>query len=363
MSEKAMIQISDLYAMVNQFYREKRPFFHIKTPFLKEPLFSVGFKKEEILLRSPYSYHQYEQEMRHANRLRIDQEIPDYRMIKEMLIQSGILEYPNLNDLLLEIYDLCERDFMAGDRPAYLGLDTNLFRDRFYTTQYAWLRQLPDNKIGISISPYVKRELISNYKFSERRLSKLKDCCVQAHLKRYINEFFNQNQLEDRRRRLGHVEIDKARRLHWIILLPELDEDELQDNPDTNIILSYQLAVQERQVDILLLSRDSDFIAQAEGIPGIQTFLVENVQIEDLNLTVKDWYPLIQFIYILAIHYGIIELQSDGLRIVLLGIWRGKTGKEWRRETLILHLPEMDTPEMRLWRNIELLQEMKWEYY
>ncbi len=362
MKENLVIRTQDMYVMLNYFFCSKKPAFQIDTPFLSDPLFLVSLNKAGIRLQSPYNHSAYQQEITRARKHRLEHEIPDFRSVKEILCQSGIVRYPNLDQLLLEVHQLCDRDFMMGDRPAFLGLDTNLFRDRFYTTQHDWLRMLPDNKVGISISPYVKRELLSKKKYSDRTVNRFKEAAVQGEFKKYFNEFFNQSRLEDRRRRLGHVEIRKARRLQWIILLPDLDEDELQDNPDSNIILSYQLAVQERGVDILLLSRDHDFIAQAAGIPGIQPFLVESIVVKDLNHTIDQWNHLVQLLYLLAIHFGVIRVQNRDIKIILMGVWRGKTDHEWSRECLKLVLPEMDTPEITLWQNLDILQKMNWPY-
>lgn len=362
MSEMMKIQDWDIFSILNHIYKNKRPIFHINIPYQKEPLVRAELKSNRAFIRLNYSSQTYKSQLENTNNSSLERELPSHNQLHSMLVQSGILEYSNLDAMLKTLYQLCNRDFMSGDRPVYMGLDTNLFRDRFYTTQYEWLKRLPHNRIGVSVSPYVTRQLDAPRKYKEKHIHYLKDICEHERFRRYFWQFFNQNYLEDRLRRIGYVEIEKARRLQWIILLSEMDEDELQDNSDSNIILNYKMASEERNVDIFLLSRDDAFIGQAEGIPGLHPFFVDLPKISSSSIPVKNWYNLVQFIYVLTILYGIIELETDEFSLIFLGIWRGKRNKDWKDEALKLILPRPSDSLFPLIRNLKTLQQMKWVY-
>jgi len=127
-------------------------------------------------------------------------------------------------------------------------------------------------------------------------------------------------------------------------------------------LLYFVMAAQERNVDILLLSRDSDFIDMARGYPGIMPFELQIPSLSNYTLSIRKWYFLIQFIYILAVHYGLIQLQGGAFDFLLLGIWRGKSNDDWRNESLKLIINRKSDYMMNMVKDIRILQEMKWEY-
>lgn len=363
MQEPITLSSGDMFSLFKLLYKKKPAQYHISTPYLKDPLFHLNFHANRAQLALNYSHGDYDREISRLKSSSVYREIPEYFDVREALIQSGVLTYANLPELMAKLHRLSERDYFAGDRPIYLALDTNLLRDRFYTTQQNWLKMLPRNKIGFCLSPYIKFELnFTRAKYREKHLEKLKKALANGRFEKYIGKFINQNCLEERQRRLGFMEFKKIHRLQWLIELPTLDEDELQESGDNNILLSYQQAVEERNLDIFLLSRDNDFIAQGEGIAGIHPFLLETPQLNSPQLEVASWFSLAQLLYCLAILYGVIELSGNGSNIVLAGIWGGKQMSDWKAERLRADLPEEDPIFHHLLINLEILKEMAWEY-
>lgn len=362
---KAELTVSrwDLFTIFNSIYRNKIKQVKILVPYLKYPLFEIAVQQNRAQIKLNYKQHEYNKEIEQYRFLRAFQEIPDFSSVKEVIIQSGILEYSNLTELLAELHRACQWDYIKGERPVYMALDTNLMRDRFYSTQHAWLETLPQNKIGFSISPYIKGELdFTRCKYKQGYLSQLKKACVHPVFHNYYTKFFNQNCLNERKRRLGYLEFEKVHRLQWVIMLPTLDEDELQENGDQNIILNYQKAAEDRNLNVFLLSRDSDFIARAEGIVGIHPFLLETPALPDSPLLTKDWYQLSQFFYCMAVHFGMIRVETQLSKMILLGIWSGKKPGDWKKENLILHFDTTQTVAEKLFIQLVKLRELKWEY-
>ncbi|RMF57178.1 MAG: hypothetical protein D6743_19295, partial [Calditrichaeota bacterium] len=272
------------------------------------------------MLVRPRDYNRFLERVRDGG---VRRELPDYGHVQDLLLQSGVVEYPNFKHFLAELQRLCRRDFHSGDRPVFLGLDTNLLRDRFYSVHFDILEEIPHNKIGFAISPYVKDELTFDRKYKKRKPLALRDLACDRTFRESVENFFNQNLLEDRLHRLGWVEFLKVKRIHWIELLPELDKRELE-TPDLNIIKTYKFAAAERNVDILLLSRDDAFIGHAQGIPGINTFQIRRPGLRAAAYAVPKWRNLCQLIYLSAVVFGVIRLHAKRDALLIQGIWTGK---------------------------------------
>lgn len=362
MATSYFIRDWDLFTLFNYFLSFKSPIFHVTIPYLKHPLFHIQLFENSATIRCNYSFGEYNQQLAHLQNQSIFSEILSYNDLKETFIQSGILPYPNLQELLVTVQNLSNRDIIRGDRPLFLGLDTNLYRDRFYTTQYHWLKKLPRNKIGLMLSPHVKGELRVSYKYTDKHIRRLRNACAHSFYQKYISDFINQNRLEDRQKRLGFEETEKINHIHWIIVLPWLKKEQLQENEDQNIILNYELAVQERNIDLILLSRDKDFIDMAHGISGIHTLLLETPSMHIAQNAAPSWYNLAQFIYVLAVQFGMIVLENKEVSLVLQGIWRGKNGEDWDNESLKL-TPQIKNKAMsEMIKNLKIIKAMNWQY-
>lgn len=340
MSDSNVIDVHRLMVLLNELHRAGQRKILIFMPYLQKPIFSIDLSQEsrsdatstvEFLM----GLRDY-QKFLDGLKLRVAQrEIPDYGTLQALLLQSGIVEYPNFNQLLVLLYNLCKRDFHKGDRPVYMGLDTNLFRDLFYSANFHTLARIPDNKIGFSVSPNVKDELtFDRRKYKSSELRALSEACSEYYFKQALEDFFNQTCLHDRLCRLGFVELDKVKRIHWIELLPELDPRDQEPSPDLNIIKTYKLAAVERNVDILLLSRDDGFIGHAQGIPGVITFQVDRPVFKRGKYPVSKWRSLCQLIYLAAAVCGMIRIQSETNAYLLQGIWKGKKSVDWSQERI-----------------------------
>ncbi|MFQ5641285.1 MAG: hypothetical protein ACE5IR_25180 [bacterium] len=335
-----LIDVYRLMTLLNEMYRSGQKEFVLFVPYLKEPFFSVRLIPEAhdgkksvvgILVR----FQEYRQRISQGRSGGVAREIPDYNTLQILLVQSGIVEYPNFTDFLALLHEMCQRDFHKGDRPVFMGLDTNLFRDLFYSAHFHTLDRIPHNKIGFSVSPNVKDELsFDKRKYKNRDLKTLSDLCVDSQFRYVVEDFFNQSCLYDRLCRLGWVELEKAKLIHWIELLPELDERELEKSPDLNIIKTYKFAAAERNVDILLLSRDDGFIGHAQGIPGIVTFQIETPVFTGSTYRVAKWRHICQLIYLSAVVCGAVRLQGARDAFLFQGIWKGKKSSDWNRERI-----------------------------
>lgn len=368
MSRSIIIDVYRLMALLNELFSDGQKAFEVFMPFLKPALFSVKLHTEEEAERTSevelmVPYRHYQESIQRINPPFVRREIPQYRALQALLVQAGIREYPNFNRFLLKVHELCQRDFHKGDRPVFMGLDTNLFRDRFYSANYYTLEHIPDNKIGFSVSPNVKDELtFDKSKYKERDLRDLARAAVDRQFSEVILDLFNQSCLADRLRRLGFVELEKIKRIHWIELLPELDPKEVENSPDLNIIKTYKLAAAERNVDILLLSRDDGFIGHAEGIPGILTFQIEYPSIKAGKPVPARWHHICQLLYLAAIVSGVVRVKASESVFLLQGIWKGKRSRDWNKERIQMTTLRDGCPVFarcqKVWR---VLDGAKWE--
>lgn len=360
----------DLYRLVvlmNELYRGGDREFALFSPFYSEPLFAFRLEAESggsttSLVKLMVSYRKYADFVNSIKDPFVARELPSFGDLRSMLVQAGIVPYPNFGKILKLLQELCTRDFLRGDRPAYLALDTNLLRDRFYSAQFHLLEHLTPNRVGCAISPYVKDELeFDRRKYKSKDVQRFRSQCADRRLRDRLEDFFNQNSLKDRLCRLAFAELEKAKRIHWIELIPELDDRELEGSPDLNIIKSYKLAAVERGADFYLLSRDDGFVAHAEGIPGIFPFFVESPKSKKDLFEVATWEPLCQLMYVCAVANGMVRLQAANDQLLLLGIWKGKNSANWRREELIVeHLSGTGKAFARACRDWEILEHCQW---
>lgn len=322
--------------LLNELYRSGQTDLILNIPFIKKPLFSIHLEAESV--NGPLSeivfnirFKEYYNQVSKYNYY----EIPDFGTLQSILLQSGIVEYPNFTEFLALLHNLCQRDFLRGDRPVFMGLDTNLFRDLFYSAHFYKLANIPQNKIGFSLSPNVKDELtFDKRKYKNSDLKKLARCCITSEFVNIVEDFFNQPCLNDRLCRLGFVEIEKVKRIHWIELLPELDEREIESSGDLNIIKNYKLAAEERNVDILLLSRDDGFIGHAQGIPGIITFQIEKPSFKPTKFKVSFWRDICRLFYLTSVICGAVQIQTEKEKFLYKGIWKGKNTSDWNKEKM-----------------------------
>ena len=326
-----------LMVLLNQLYRSGLQDIFLFSPFHEKPVLKTSFGKdstgdERTQVRILPKKNEYEKIVDRQRNGFLRKQIPPYNDLADMMVQAGICGYRNMPQLEKALLEHTRRDFLAGDRPVFVGLDTNLLRDRFYSARADSLRKLPAHRIGFSISPYVKDELDFDRKLKQRDLNDLSSAVVFSELASLTHELFNQNQMIDRKKRIGFVEIARIKKLHWIELLPELDADELESAQDLNIINSYKFASVQRNMDILLLSRDDGFIGHAQGIAGIFPFLLEGPKQKGREYACHGWDHLCQLLYLAAIAYGFVLLQSGENAVVVMGIWRGKRYQDWNDE-------------------------------
>jgi len=358
MLKELTVQHAYLHAILTPLLKQNRQI-ELITPWLRQPTFNIVFadnKRFEISL--PNSKKTVGLIGAVASR-EVAREIPGYGIIQELLIQSGINVYPNRNELLALLQKQAqEKPFQ---RPLFLSFDTNLLRDRFFTTQQSWVQNLALQRIGIVSSPYIPLELtFTRRKYRDGFLSKLASTATHDQFNESIFGFRNQNSLEDRRRRLGFLQTLGIQRMQWYAELPVLEDEELQESADANIILTLQRAVDERSIDILFLSRDQDVIAMAEGLTGIRPFLLKTPRHIHRSSTFQNQQQLAELIYCAAITFGVIELRSGSSALHLTGIWTGKSSQDWKSGRLRLKWRSKNKSVDIMRRSLAIIEAMNW---
>lgn len=361
MKNELVVDTNSLLMLFHALFRENEAALQLFVPYFKPPLMKIEPGGSGFRITILPKANQYNRSVSGNKSRNGSAEVPGFDNLRDILVQSGIISYPNLGALRKKLANQAHRDYFLGERPLYLALDTNLLRDRFYTSQKEWLDNLAAYRVGFLISPYTKFELnFTRNKYRDRAVGKLLQRSVHRHFEPFLRKLFNQNNLEDRRRRLGFMELNKLHRHQWARELAVLEDEELQKDGDANIILSYRQAVEERNIDILLLSRDSDFIARAEGISGIEPMLLETPRFNTKNLPACDVMQLSQMLYCLAVTFGAIGLRGGDGFFVLCGAWTGKRPEDWRQERMQLFIDPDHPLAIYMSVNLDILTEMQW---
>ncbi|MHA1730835.1 MAG: hypothetical protein ACTSU5_02780, partial [Promethearchaeota archaeon] len=277
---------------------------------------------------------------------------------RDLLVMAGILPPDNLGELLGAVTGATRYNPLEGDLPTVICLDTNLFRHRFYTLLTSRAGGgLDGHRVGFLIADKVRDELHFHHKYSGADVEKLVEFSGQYCLpgpaesdgwfEKVCGEFFNQNKLVDRKLRLGFVELQKCLRSERTF---NCSHGGGGADPDGEIIKSVAGFLEKRNLRALLLSEDRDFVARARGIPRVTPSLVTYPYKNDVpDVFDVPWSQLAQLLYCTATWFGgVVLVEVGGGRggtggsgsgeafLSLNGIWKGKDGRDWEGELVLV---------------------------
>ncbi|WP_449245329.1 hypothetical protein [Desulfobacca acetoxidans] len=282
-------------------------------------------------LVSPKTYENRHQQITRVLRESIREEIPDYRRFRDSFYQCGALLPQGCETLANLIQEAGRRPLTQGGDVYYLALDTNLLRDRFYSTYLRQLRQRPG--IDFVLCDTVREELKNRRaKFSRKALQEFD----VLNFPFFRGLFSNQNHLEDRLRYLGFLEYNRLREETGCVELdsppplPGMSADRLIRDAYSNFV--------EAGRKVVFLSRDQEIIRLMTGEDNVIPLAL--VQGEDLPDTLEmGWDQFLTWLYILGLHYGRITLAVGTLPVAVLdAVWSRKKVQEWEESRLRLEL-------------------------
>jgi len=337
------LSIAELTAVLNDLYHQGYPCFSLRYPLLDLDLatFDLDAADTVVRLTDRAEYQRRFEDLRswfqeHDERYAI-REIPDYTAYKTSLLQAGLIGYQNLDKVKTELLGTLTRNVLKGHPAAFVALDTNILRDRFFSTFVAQEAELKRKPLSFALTDIIRDELAFTYKYNERDLSGLLSHPNLTHHRHLVEQFWNQNKLKDRLQRLGHLEFIKIQSSMNFHLCGPTQGMDPAASADMRIIQSYQnFATTYRHV--LLLSRDFDFIAISEGRPGIEPLMAELPR-DVLPRGTIGWESLGELIYIWAVVFGCVELVAADNRVLrFFGLWKGKEPTHWNEELVGLEI-------------------------
>ncbi|RNI11908.1 hypothetical protein EFE42_09795 [Methanohalophilus sp. RSK] len=246
----------------------------------------------------------------------LSREIPDHNDFKICMYASSLLNSENESILEQELQDEGKRNLLKGDKPLFIGYDTNSLRHRsnlLVQNVLAKLSLANSPNIGFCLSETVKRELRNQWDDKHKKSAIDKLCALHPQATRFLN----QHPKTARMARLGAVEYKH--------LMTQLNCEEIngKGRGDNNIIQSYEYFRDKRNVDLLLISGDNDFTAMAHE-EKIRSVYMKQPYNYDTNFECQ-WEELVELLYCMAIIFGHIRLEH----IDIYGIWTGKNEDDW----------------------------------
>ena len=249
-------------------------------------------------------------------------EIPDYQAVRSTLFQAGILLPSGLKHVDELISSRQATDILHGGDVYYIACDTNLLRDRFYSTYLATLPYHPN--IDYILCETIRDELKNRQdKIKKQKLRDMRTINYEL-----LEEcFLNQNTLEDRMRYIGFLEYNHMRAQTSCEEIAAPSKKSGMQN-DQIIINAYSDFVDIGK-KIIFISRDNEIVRMMTGENNVIPVILEHKPSRRKNFSVT-WPQFFNLLYLLGILFGKLTLVKEKNDIAdIFGVWRGKDVKEW----------------------------------
>ncbi|MCS6919601.1 MAG: hypothetical protein NZM28_07510, partial [Fimbriimonadales bacterium] len=278
-------------------------------------------------------------------------ELPDYNRLRDAFRQAGVAEPTNLHEIRQLLRQARESNPARGGDVYYFAFDNNALRNRLYSL-YLKPQQRRDPSYNLLLCEFVRQELEPrDGKIMYEFLQAFNAACSQLG----INSIFqNQNRLSDRLRLLGIAEWNRARESGDAEVVDAPD----QKDPDGRIIESYARFAAQAGRKVVVFSSDNEFIVRCSGRTNLIGQLVEYSASLEREYAVR-WECVGRLLYQLAVLYGRIDLESDGLQVRIYGVWNGKGANHWDAEQVKLTFtPSQTAQEQAIERNLSILNQI-----
>jgi hypothetical protein len=298
-------------------------------------------KLDEQCTVIPVAKKEYERTRGNYLRLRDrvhEKEYPFYADLVTCFYASGILRSSGEAELKEKLKEGVKRDFLKGNKPLFIGYDTNSLRHRTNVIVERMLSSISRDaatKIGICLNESVKHELRGQWDHKYKK-SEVDDLGPD------FRKFLNQHPKNSRLARIGAVEYKH------LLAQPNTGEASGSGTGDNAIISSYETFIKERNVDLLLISGDNDFVAMAhdERIPAL--FMRQPVSCG--SEVIAGWDRVVDLLYCAAVVFGHIILSG----ISIYGVWTGKVEEDWDNYHLFIERSD-DKDQLPLFRDLEII--------
>lgn len=342
----------------------------VRAPLLNgTPLFRLNLSRrqagvEQIIISSEYALaldnarSQMETAAAMQNPLNPDslaedlkRELPDYNRLRDAFRQAGVVQPSNLDEIHTRLRQARESNPARGGDIYYFAFDNNALRNRLYSL-YLKPKQRHDPRYNLLLAEFVRKEL-------EPCKGKIQNDFLQTFNTAYqrlgVEAIFqNQNRLIDRLRMLGIAE--------WNRVLESGDAEKVdapdQKDADGRIIEAYARFAAHAGRKVVVFSSDNEFIVRCSGRTNLTGLLVEYPSALDTSYAVE-WESVGRLLYQTAVIYGRIDVETDGVRVLVYGVWNGKSSNHWDAEQVKLTFTPSQTPqEQTIARNLEILSQL-----
>jgi len=338
----------------------------VRVPLLNDrALFKVRINAQTADMSgfiSEQAYYRIYNQLTRKMPERFRSEIAGYGDISQALYQSAVLKPKGLKQLEKIIRRLRKRTVIRGGDVYYIALDTNLLRDRFFSTHLIDIPPHPN--LDYILCSTVRSEMKNRREKFKRKMLRSMAPLPQD----VLNECFqNQNGLEDRLRYIGFHEYNRMRDKTGC---EELDAPSARSGMknDQYILEAYSGFV-EVGIKVIFISRDNEAVRMMTGEDNVIPVLLEHPPVQRKRFKAP-WERFFDFLYLLGILYGKLHFMVGGVKTAaLFSVWKGKDVAEWEEERALMHLfrPRSGDPEemrefrfmvRRIERSLTILQKI-----
>lgn len=351
-----------LMAVINEAILHDRPRVTLKSDMIHCELFEIDCQNarlSRIINRSEMEekIDRLKQKLT-AGSLR--QELPDYSDLKDSLQSSLLMPPENLHELIKELEDIERRklDPYRFPRQKLLAIDTNIAYNRLLSRMILLMDGGPLGRINPSsiqiIVPSLVEEEITNsvsHKYRPQDISALERELRYKEAGSYINCLLKRG----RKAMNAQTEINILRELYSVLTVRGgkfLDDKERRDE---EIIRTISQHASDQKCDVLFLTADDKARAHAYSA-RVPSLLLKYPHEVPTSLNFDPWL-LPEFLYDLAISFGILSLKGLGVKIQ--GVWGGKNADHYLKEMLRFVIEDGSALADHLKRDYNVLKKLK----
>lgn len=288
------------------------------------------------------------------------QDVPGHGDLADALRSSLLLPPDNLNELMKEIKDIeaRRRNPYRYPRMRCFAIDTNVAYNRLLTRlpsygQGCGVVDFDPNSISVVVPDMVEREV--SYWVQHKYTPKDLEVMVRTYGERSEVRSLSNCCLKSGRRALNaQTEINLIRESYatWPVYGGEFDLDKEKRDREMVKVVGEEMYLQKW--DVLFLTADDKFRAHtnAEKVPA---FLLRYPKDVPSALPYDPW-RFAEFLYDLAINFGIISFKSLGLRV--FGDWSGKTVDDFKQEKIRVIFDDRSALGKALDRDCRIMQRL-----
>ena len=331
-------------------------------PFFNFFLFTVRTDDNGFILRKPVDKTSFN----NARKKHLisgeffEDDIPTYNDLRECYVVSGVIPYPNLDEVYRNIDTFLHTERTTGGS-VFFGIDTNIAYLRFFTRNFPHTingKRITLRDMKFLVSSVVEWELdrMIRDKYTGHQIRKMSERFSHGYL---IEGFFNGSVKRSRRAKDAMAEIYHLRRRYGAVktTLPEEDAEEIEgkkvsyteylktigkEERDRLIAESYSRFQSKKKVTVVLVTADEDMIAHAGTWDTTPLFVKYPPQYEPDEKAYSPW-RISDLLYTISLRMGAVTIENHGIDIV--GEWYGKDMDDYNRELVKVYFngnPEIE---------------------